>query len=189
MTYGDEILMTISHPVCWTGSAKGNDFPPVNARIWCRFGTAYARFTSRSYSNFNDPSWGTFFSFVHPIRQLKTIQLVLFSILIEPFSVNKVSKSHPRAFSDAPRATRISNFLYVVLRSKWSKSNFLLFTSKTVRVSCGLAPDASILYCKVGNVFVRPPPHLSFSTGTDLSSVEGRPLWRFSEVLTSARCT
>ena len=33
------------------------------------------------------------------------------------------------------------------------------------------------------------PPHLSFSTGMDFSSVEGRPLWRFSDVLTSARCT
>ena len=57
-----------------------------------------------------------------------------------------------------------------------------------MRVSCRTAPDASLLYCKIGNVSVLPPLHLSFSTGTDLSSVEGRPLCRLSEVLISARC-
>ena len=61
--------------------------------------------------------------------------------------------------------------------------------SNIVSVSWERGPDASRLYCKTGNVSVRPPPHLSFSTGMDFSSVEGRPLWRFSDVLTSARCT
>ena len=56
-------------------------------------------------------------------------------------------------------------------------------------VSWERGPDASRLYCKTGNDSVRPPPHLSFSTGMDFSSVEGRLLWMFSDVLTSARCT
>ena len=58
-----------------------------------------------------------------------------------------------------------------------------------MRVSCRTAPDANLLYCKIGNVSVLPPPHFSFWTGRDLSSVEGRPLCRLSEVLISARCT
>ena len=70
-----------------------------------------------------------------------------------------------------------------------SKLNCLPLTSNTMRVSYGIAPDASLLYCKIGNVSVLPPPHFSLSTGTDLSSVEGRPLCRLSEVLISARCT
>ena len=58
-----------------------------------------------------------------------------------------------------------------------------------MRVSCRIAPDASLLYCKIGNISVQPHPHFLFSTGTDLSSVEGRPLCRMSEVLISAKCT
>ena len=69
--------------------------------------------------------------------------------------------------------------------------------SNIVSVSWERGPDASRLYGKTGNVCPTPPPpppllHLSFSTGMDFSSVAGRPLWRlwrFSDVLTSARCT
>ena len=75
----------------------------------------------------------------------------------------------------------------VVLRL--SKLSFLPFTSITVIVCCGFAPCASLLYCRTGIVSVRPLPHLSFSTGTDLSSVDGWPLCRLSEELTSARYT
>ena len=57
--------------------------------------------------------------------------------------------------------------------------------SNIVSFSWERGPDASRMYCKTGNVSVRPPPHLSFSTGMDFSSVEVRPLWRFSDVLTS----
>ena len=56
-------------------------------------------------------------------------------------------------------------------------------------VSCETGPGERQLYCKTGNVSVRPLPHLSFSTGTDLTNVDGRPLCRLSEELTSARCT
>ena len=58
-----------------------------------------------------------------------------------------------------------------------------------MRVSFGITPNSSLLYCKIWNVSVLPTPLFSFSTGTDLSSVEGRPLCTLSEVLTSARCT
>ena len=56
-------------------------------------------------------------------------------------------------------------------------------------VSCETGSDESFLYCKTGNVSVRPLPHLSFSTGTDLSNVDRWPLCRSYEELTSARCT
>ena len=72
---------------------------------------------------------------------------------------------------------------------KKSKLSFSPFTSLTVIGSCELAPDSSLLYYTAGNVSVQPLPNHSFSTGTDLSSVDGRPLCRLSEELTSARCT
>ena len=51
-----------------------------------------------------------FFSFVDHIRQLEGVNLVFFSASIESFNVTKVNQSHPRAFSDAPRATRVTHF-------------------------------------------------------------------------------
>ena len=43
------------------------------------------------------------------------------------------------------------------------------------------------LYCKTEKVSVLSPPHFSFSTGTDLTGVDGRSLDKLSEVLTSAK--
>ena len=56
---------------------------------------------------------GELFSFVNPIRQLECVKLVYLSASIEPFNVTKVSQSHPRAFSDAPRAARVNHFVCV----------------------------------------------------------------------------
>ena len=50
-------------------------------------------------------------------------------------------------------------------------------------VSCETGPDENLLYYKTVNVSVRPHPHHSFSTGTDLSNVDGWPLCRLSEEL------
>ena len=61
--------------------------------------------------------------------------------------------------------------------------------SVTERVSCGITLDASLLYWWIVNVSVLPQQHFSFSTGMDLSSVEGDPCEALSEVLTSERCT
>ena len=91
------------------------------------------------------------------------------------------------AFSDAPRATRVNNFLRVGLCS--DNQNLTVFTSNTMRGSCGKVPDSSRLYCKIMNVSILPPLQFSFSTGTDLSNVAGRPLCWFSEVLITAWCT
>ena len=57
-----------------------------------------------------------FFSFVDHIRQLEGVNLVFFSASIESFNVTKVNQSHPRAFSDAPRATRVTHFWYATSR-------------------------------------------------------------------------
>ena len=76
-----------------------------------------------------------------------------------------------------------------LLMCRTSKPKFLPPLSNIVSVSWERGPNASRLYCKTGNVSIRPPLHLSFLTVMDFSSVEGRPLWRFSNVLTSARCT
>ena len=63
----------------------------------------------------------------------------------------------------------------------YSNGNLFPLLSLSEIVSCETGPDEILLYCKTGNVSVRPLPHLSFSTGTDLSNVDGWPLCRLSE--------
>ena len=92
------------------GVCKGNPFAPSKSKVmrppWD--GTACEVSTSLNCSNFSDSEGVNFFTFVDPITQLESVKLVFLSASIEPFYVTKVSQSHPRAFSDAPRATRVS---------------------------------------------------------------------------------
>ena len=69
----------------------------------------------------------------------------------------------------------------------YSKGNLLPLVSLSEIVSCETGPDESLLW--TWNVSVLPLPHFLFPTGTDLSNVDGCPLCRLSEELTSARCT
>ena len=59
----------------------------------------------------------TFF-FCRPHQTTESVKLVFLSASIEPFNMTKVSQSHPRAFPDAPRATRINHFWCATLRSR-----------------------------------------------------------------------
>ena len=151
----------VDKPSCLLdGVHKGKLFAP--SRVRNLFGTANLTSTSLNSSKFSDPiPLGDLVSFV---RRLKGIHLIFNSVPIKPFGATKIGQSHPRAFSDAPRATRVSHFLRVASRLG----------------NRALEANASLLYCRTGNASVRPPSYLSFSTGTDLCSVDGRPLCRFS---------
>ena len=182
------IFTSISHPVWWTGSAKGNHFSPVNTSVCTCFGVACETSISLNSSILaaHFPLGGAFLICKpHLTDGRHTTGVLLYPH--QTLRCHQDRQKSPMVFSDAPRATCVIHFLYVVSRSCNQNLTFFPFTSNTVRDSCGLAPNSSLLQdreCLCPTI-----PILSFSTGTDLSCVEGRALCRFSEVLISARCT
>ena len=140
------IFMSISHPVCWRGSAKATHLLPVKASVWIRLERHVRYLCHSAHPIFVTPpfqGWLPFFC--------TPLQTAWKHIIDLPFLPGRNLRCHP----DQPKRShgifwrsegnRVSHFLCVALRS--DDQNLTVFRSRLIPWESAVGKHLIPVFC------------------------------------------